>query len=247
MTREEAKLILGVYRPDKEDAGDAFFAEALKLATEDAELAKWFAAEQAFDAQIASRLRHGEAPEGLKEALLAALDLPAKPRWTFARALSLAGATAAIAVLLTLAFTRSRDAAPAGQLADFRAEMMSFMLPSPPLPFETSDVEKMREWVQQTGAAHEVRVPKKTQQLPPVGCRTLIFRGHKVGLLCFKRADGKLVHLLVINRAAFDGATLPTERLYHQEGEWMTAAWTEHDQVYLLAAQGDREQLHQFL
>ncbi|MDQ3625481.1 MAG: hypothetical protein M3463_23900, partial [Verrucomicrobiota bacterium] len=94
---------------------------------------------------------------------------------------------------------------------------------------------QMHSWLARNGTAAGVRVPAKTQQLLPLGCRTLIFRGHKVGLLCFQRSDGKVVHLLVVDRAAFDAATLPAERLFQQEGEWMTASWLEQDKLYLLA------------
>jgi len=251
MTREEARLILGVYRCRKADATDAFFAEALKLASEDAELAKWFAAEQAFDAQITAGLAADEAPAGLKAALLTMIE-PAtlfrvEPRvlprgeawWTFPRALTLAGAAAVVAVLLTLAFTQPGGA---GKERDhFRGEMVSFLLPDPSLTLKTSNLAQMQDWLRENGAAADIQVPVKTKQLPALGCRTLLFRGHKVGLLCFEREGGKIAHLLVVDRAAFARSELPSGREFKQEGEWMTATWTEHDKLYLLAAQGDRE------
>jgi hypothetical protein len=55
-----------------------------------------------------------------------------------------------------------------------------------------------------------------------------------------------LVHLLVVDRAAFDGA-LPSERVFQHNGEWMTAAWSESGKLYLLAAQGDRETIELLL
>jgi len=252
MTRDEAILILGVFRCGKDDASDPFFAEALKLASEDGDLAKWFTAEQAFDAKVTASLAHGEAPAALKAALLAAMEPLAQRHrrphrtLTFPHALALAAACAVAAALLTFSFMRPR-AESGGQVADFRAEMVAFLLPPPPLTLETSDLAQIQSWVARNGAATDVRVPAKTQQLRPLGCRILIFRGHKVGLLCFQRAGGKIVHLLVVDRAAIGGGSFAGERLYQQEGEWMTAAWVEEDKFYLLAAQGGREQLENFL
>jgi len=162
------------------------------------------------------------------------------------RALAFAAACAVLAALLTFAFVRPRGES-GGHLTDFRAEMVSFLLPSPSLTLETDDLAQAKAWLAQNAGAGDVQVPEKTRQLPPTGCRTLIFRGHKVGLLCFRRSDGKLAHLLVIDRAAFADAELPPRRELKQEGEWMTAAWIEQDKLYLLASQGGIEQIERLL
>jgi len=71
MDREEAKFILRAFRPDGADAGDADFAEALRLSAEDRELGEWLADERALDSEIAHLMAGISVPEGLKGKLLA--------------------------------------------------------------------------------------------------------------------------------------------------------------------------------
>lgn len=71
MTNDEAKLILGAYRPTGEDAGDAIFGEATRRAQSDPQLAAWFAQSQGLDAAMRGKLRELTPPPGLKESILA--------------------------------------------------------------------------------------------------------------------------------------------------------------------------------
>ena len=56
MTEQEARLILQSYRPGGEDKDDPQFAEALREAERNPELARWLAEEQAFDCAMAAQL-----------------------------------------------------------------------------------------------------------------------------------------------------------------------------------------------
>lgn len=73
MDNEEAKLILGSFRPDGADANDPAFAEALALAAEDRGLGEWLARERATDATFAAALGDVEIPEDLRDSILAVL------------------------------------------------------------------------------------------------------------------------------------------------------------------------------
>jgi hypothetical protein len=70
MDKEEAKFLLGSFRPDGADAGDEDFAAALQLAAEDRELGEWLAGERAMDAAFAVALGSVSAPASLKENIL---------------------------------------------------------------------------------------------------------------------------------------------------------------------------------
>ncbi len=70
MDKDEAKFLLGSFRPDGADAGDPDFSEALKLAAEDRELGEWLADERALDAAFATALSSVAAPAGLRERIL---------------------------------------------------------------------------------------------------------------------------------------------------------------------------------
>lgn len=64
---------MGCFRPDGADAGDADFAEALRLAAEDRGLGEWLARERARDAAFARALGDVEIPEELREEIMACL------------------------------------------------------------------------------------------------------------------------------------------------------------------------------
>ena len=71
MTEQEARFILQSYRPGGEDKDDPQFAEALREAERNPELARWLAEEQAFDCAVAAQLAALPAPFGLKTRILA--------------------------------------------------------------------------------------------------------------------------------------------------------------------------------
>jgi hypothetical protein len=73
MDKEQARFVLRSFRPDGADAGDADFAEALKLALGDRELGEWLAHERAFDASFAQALGAVDLPANLREDILACL------------------------------------------------------------------------------------------------------------------------------------------------------------------------------
>jgi hypothetical protein len=71
MDKEQARLMLGSFRPDGADAGDPYFADALQLALEDRELGEWLANERAFDAVLARGLGSVDVPMTLRSEILA--------------------------------------------------------------------------------------------------------------------------------------------------------------------------------
>lgn len=73
MDKDQARLILGSFRPDGADAADDDFADALKLALEDRELGEWLAAERAFDAMFAKCLSSVSPPPALRDTILSCL------------------------------------------------------------------------------------------------------------------------------------------------------------------------------
>ena len=79
MNREEAKDILSAYRASGEDASDPQFQEALKLAIQDPEMARWFEQEQAWDLQISKKLRELPVSPDLRDHLLVSLNMSDRP------------------------------------------------------------------------------------------------------------------------------------------------------------------------
>lgn len=100
MDKEKARFILESFRPDGADAGDADFADALRLATVDRELGAWLMRERAFDAEFAEALARVELPEGLREKILLGMvqDSADTPRVNLEKEAEMMQAMAGIAV-----------------------------------------------------------------------------------------------------------------------------------------------------
>ncbi len=74
MDKEQARFILGSYRPGMADGDEPQFALALALAAENRELGEWLARERALDAAFADALRTIPLPESLREDILGCLE-----------------------------------------------------------------------------------------------------------------------------------------------------------------------------
>lgn len=247
MDEREARLILRSFRPGTEDEHDPHFAEALREAEGNRELAQWLEDEQAFDRVIAAKLAALPEPFGLKTRLLAQSAAPAKartPSW------SLATALAAVAALLFLAaqiISLFRANAPAtGTVANYTEEMVSFIRLPPSLELETHDLGVIKGWLQPKHSL-PVDVPPRLVDLQALGCRILSFRGHHVILICFAREDARLAHLFVVDRTVLPDLRAGSGPVFNRSGEWMTASWVEGDQVYMIAVQGDEATVKKFL
>jgi len=73
MDKEQAKFILGSYRPGSDAVNNGNFAEALTLATDNRELGEWLANERAMDDSFANALASIALPDTLREDILGCL------------------------------------------------------------------------------------------------------------------------------------------------------------------------------
>jgi hypothetical protein len=243
MNKDELRRILSAHRSGDEDA--ELFADAMKEAQNDPELARWLAREQEFDRAFAEKITSTRFPTGLKERILANVTDSTTNRSLWPRRIALA---AAAIIILGLLFASWRGVfSPKVSLADYRGEMISFIKLAPPLELESTKLEQIQDWLGRHNAPTTPSIPPGLSALDPVGCRVLEFRGHKVTLICFRRGPGKLTHLFVVDRSVLPGLPDVTKPVYGREGEWTTAAWQNANRTYLLSAQGDRALLEHYL
>lgn len=243
MNSDEARSILSAYRP--EDADDPLFAEALKEVAADPELAQWWANEQLFDRAIASKVQSMPVPAGLKSRLLQMTPGRPEIRRNWGRQITLLAATIAIFAVLFSSWRGPFQ--PAVSLADYRDEMVTLVKVPLPLELENSDLSQLLARVEESGGLSDISIPPKLRKLEAKGCRMLRFHGHDVGLICFNRANGRRAHLFVVASGALAPLSGAPGRVYAAQGEWMTAAWSENGHTYLLAVQGDRKALDEYL
>jgi len=165
------------------------------------------------------------------------------PIWTRALLLTTIAAIVAVGFLVVWAnFVRQN-----ASLADFRDEMISFAKVDPTLEMRSNNVSELMTWLQTTHAMSGITIPERVKSMEPVGCRRLRFRGNDVGLICFRRSNGRLLHLFVANRSAFPRLPGRDRSEFSAQGDWMTAAWADGEHAYLMAVQGDQPVLESLL
>jgi hypothetical protein len=246
VNEQEARLILQACRPGETDQSDPQIAAALQELERNPELARWFAEEQAFDRAMAAHLAALPAPFGLKTRLLAQAATPVASR-TSRWLIGLAGVAALLFLFAQVAdFWRRPEPATSNMLPGYSSEMVSFIKLDPPLELMNPDMSAIKDWLTQKEALRP-DVSSHLTALPPVGCRVLSFRGHKVTLICFRREGGQLAHLFVVDRSALPNLKPGDAPFFHSEGEWTTASWAEKDRVYMIAVQGDEATARSYL
>jgi hypothetical protein len=166
-----------------------------------------------------------------------------RPSWT--RGVVLLAAFAV--VMLGFLFVWRQSVMPRVSLADYRDEMISFAKVDPTLEMQSTRLSALMSWLETSSAMSGIAVPEKVAAMEPVGCRVLRYREHDVGLICFRRANGKLLHLFVTDRAMFPHLSGQDRAEFSAHDDWMTAAWVKGAHAYLMAVQGDQPMLENFL
>ena len=232
MTKEEAKKILAAYRPSDQDRLDANFAEALREAEKDAELARWFAEEREFDRAVAGHLGSIPVPFALKTRILAnmAPRTSAPLRWLG----PLTAAAVAGLVLLALGISVSRGRGQhSAPVSDYEQEMMSFVKLQPPLEMESLEIGPIKQWITEHKAPL-ADIPPGIAAVETMGCRILSFRGHPVTLICFCHGN-TVAHLLMVDRAALPTLEPRKPPVLSSQGDWTIATWADQRYAYMVA------------
>jgi hypothetical protein len=235
MDKSEARSILSLHRED-DLVNDERFAEAKELAAKDPELAQWWTEDQAIDDTITEKLASIPVPARLRTRLISTAMPRVARRGHWGRPVVLAAA--ALVVLAALFGLWKGPGKPSGSLADYREEMVKLFTVLQPLDLETNNLNSINDFLKNSGAPSRFDIPQPLRKLEPVGCRKLRFRGEDVAVICFKRENGEVAHLFVINRKAIRGVGPNPDFVNH--GQWSSAAWAKGDYDYLLSLQGDQ-------
>jgi hypothetical protein len=245
MTNQEAKFILGAYRPGGHDAQDAMFGDALGQARRDPALGAWFAREQEHAAAVSGRLRQIAPPPGLREAILAGARVSggaaARSWWSRPAWLAVA-ASVALLLGVSAALWSQRGAAQLDRLADFAVN-------------DTLHAKHASHGA--TAGALEVMLGQPTTRLGgnlPVdfaalrttGCRTLSFAGHDVLEICFTRGGAEF-HLYMLQQADFPRLPAPAEAEFGTRAGAGFLSWADATHRYLVVSAAGVAALRQLL
>jgi len=255
VTVAQAKEILTLYRPWA-DANDPTYAEARRLAGQDAELRRWFDAHCSAQMAIRDRFRTIPVPEGLKEQIVSERAAWTKPVWLRRPALLAAAAAMALCVSLAAIWWSVRSASmPPGQvnLAGFRGRMVTSALRMYKMDLETNDAVQIRAYLAQHNAYSAYALTPALAGTTQTGCGVLTWQGGSVSMVCFHSgqplpAGAKSdLYLFVVDRAAVPDAPTDNQPRIEKVSRVYTASWSAGNKVYVLAAEGGEEFLKRFL
>jgi len=242
MNRDQAKEILLRYRPGRDDATDPQVAEALMLVDWDPELARWFEQQQRADAAIRAGLREAHVPDDLKQRILAEEKIV---RADFGRRKPMMLAAAA-AILLAGAISGWVYWREVNGWSAYRAEMVHYVASSYNMYIKADNFDELRQVLAQRQWPTDFIVPDRLQSVTVLGGGAMQWKGHKVALACMKQNNRNL-WLFVIDKAGIPNAPdAETPRLMIIE-DMPTAAWSQGDNAYLLAARADEAFLKKYL
>ena len=245
MTEDEARQILQSFRPGRDDREDPQVAAAVREVERNPQLAKWLQDEQAFDRVVAGKLADVPEPFGLKTRILASQPRPQKLSGNLAAILAVIAAVLFLSAQL-VSLVRTTKSNNSVSVADFAAEMVSFVRVPPPLELASGNLGAINNWLENKQVS-AVKVPQNMTILQPLGCRVLSFRGHEVSLICFQRERGQIAHLFSVERTALPQVRAGRPPVFSRSGEWATASWAEGNRVYLVAVQGDENMVKRYL
>jgi hypothetical protein len=235
MNNEEARFILGAYRPDGRDADDPTFGPALGQAETDPQLRQWFERQRKFDAALAGKLQQIAPPPGLREAILTGSRVSGRARPTRAswfRPTWLAAA-AALAILAALGVVlRPANQRPSG------SELAAFALSDLASAHDDHVARPPTLAAVQTALA-SARLPLpgslnlNLDELRQQKCRSVQLGGRELLEVCFQR-DGSWFHVYVGRRQEFAPGELDPKALMQVQGQFASTAWADRNHVYAL-------------
>jgi hypothetical protein len=248
VNQAEAKAILQPYRPGTDDANDPQIAEALALAREDAELARWLKAHQAGQAALRDAFRQISVPAGLKEQIISEQAALRRSQVVRRRVAALAAAVSLLILLLEIPWRRN---APAQDTLEvFQHTMMGVALRGYGMDLATNDLPQIRSFLAQKQAPADFQIGDALKQATINGCAVETWQASKVSMICFhtpKSANQNNLWLFVVDQGAVrngNASSSPTLQTVHG---LITATWVRDGKLYLLGAEGNEVDLRPYL
>jgi len=254
MNRDEAKIILQLYRPGTADGQDPQIAAALAQAKQDSELARWLDGHCARQNALRGKFRQITAPAGLKEQIIS--EQAAFSRRNSRREKIVLVAAVAV-IFVSLAFLaqswpphRSGDD---GTFSIYQNRMAGVALRGYSMDLATNDPAQIRAWLAQQRAPSDYILPAGLEKTAVAGCAVESWQGKKVSMICFRTGrplppgqQGDL-WLFVVDRGSVKDAPASYAPQFAKINQLATAAWAQGGKLYLLGTEGDEPAVRRFL
>ena len=241
-----------------ERAFDAAFSKALAdvdlpghlrediLACLAAERGDFPQAEDSNDATWIGALASIHPPANLRDDVLAAMDRTKAAEPVAKGKISIfrrAAIPLAAAAGIALAFLVTRPAKPISPVASNRipidAVQAGFIrtIESPKFDLEEKNPQHVTliQHLKERDLPCPSCLPPGLGNVEGLGCRELVIDGKRGSLICFKRGDGGVVHMVIFLRQDLEGSFPDIAHPeFAKNGKWSTARWQHGDKVFLL-------------
>ncbi len=246
MNNQDAKFYLSAYRPSGDDARDPAMADALEQARRDPGLREWFEREQAHDGAVSAKLKSITPPADLRTTILAGARAsgPNRVPWQQSRWAALAAMLVMVGTIVTLLVRTPSATGGSGGLVDVAGYALRDLAGSHVggFPTEQSDLAKRLSGEQPLLAKGLDMTP---EQLREQGCHTLKVGGHDVFEVCFKR--DQYYHLYLVRRSDARVEQGDEHPILVSKLSKAALSWADERYVYVLAGEGDGQNLRALL
>lgn len=251
MNRDEARQFLLLYRPGSADATDPQVAEALALAKNDAELARWLDAYGVQQQILRAKFRQAAPPAGLKEQIIS--EHAARRKIISSRRRFALAAAAALLMVCAGLWLRQNPSSADNVLASYQARMVRDALTGYAMDLETNSLAPLRAYLAQRQSPADFVLPAGLQNALLTGCAVEKWQGANVTLICFRTGqplrpgESSDLWLFVVNRGSVKAAPQSTTPELTKVNRLMTATWVDGDKLYLLGVAGNEQTIRAYL
>ena len=246
MNSDAAKEILSAYRSEDRDGADPIFREAFSQLENDGELKKWFEEQIDLDRSVRQRLAGIEPPADLQAKILAQIRGEKVRRSVFALPPAWL-AVAACLVLGGLALFYSTHRGGPDRFQEFKTDALAMVSAQggPELDLRTPDLSETQAFLREHKAPYYEALPSHLKSMETAGCRSFVWKDYPASLTCFRLPEGRLLHLVVIEKAALDNANIPAGM--KAMGDWHVMFQQKNGMLLMWASQAPMDQLRQVL
>jgi hypothetical protein len=221
-----------------------FFQEALHQMESDADLKKWFEAQQEVDRTIRAKLSTIQPPADLQTKILARIRgekvrrFPLPPVWL---------AAAACVVLGGLGVFYSTHRGGPDRFQEFKSDALAMVSAQggPALDLWTPKLNETETYLRDHQAPFDDALPTRLKSMETAGCKAFVWNEYPASLTCFRLANGMLLHLVVIDRKAVGDSNIPAGM--KSLGDWHVMFQQKDGMLMMWASQAPMEKLKEML
>ena len=251
MNPDEAKSLLLLYRPGTADADDPQIAEALAVANQDPELARWLGEHCARQEKFRAKFQQIKPPAGLKDQIVS--EQAARARIISWRRNAIFAAVALVVALGVLATLLLPRPATDDTLAIYQSRMAKIASTGYRMDLQTNEQAAIRAYLAAGNAPADYVLPGPLEKTATTGCAIESWRGAKVSMVCFRTGkplppgQSSDLWLFVVDRAAVKNAPETGAPQFARVNNLMTVTWTQGDRLYVLGMEGGEPALKEYL